>query len=118
MGEFSMTSRPDDRAFLDQWNALERRERLRVRRVVRMGRRLAPGDEARLGVAYARFQRSRTWSRLFWIWFTPGLVVALGVAAKIHPIVVGAVLALGAQGAFAHVNLGRTEKINRGLTDP
>jgi hypothetical protein len=107
-----VTEIPEGSAFLEAWNALPRPDRLRVRRLVRLGRPLADRDEATVGVAYARFQRSRPWARLFWLWFVPGLIVALGIAARIHPIVVGIVLALAAQAAFAHRNLARAEKNN------
>ncbi len=42
----------------------------------------------------------------------PGLVLALGVAVRLHPVMVGIVLALAAQAAFAHRNLGRVERVN------
>jgi hypothetical protein len=106
------TQIPEGGAFLEAWNELPRPDRLRVRRLVRLGRPLADRQEAVVGVAYARFQRSRPWTRIFWLWFVPGLVVALGIAAQIHPIVVGIVLALAAQAAFAHRNLGRAESTN------
>ena len=77
-----------------------------------MGRPLDDRREAAVAVAYARFQRSRVWARLFWLWFLPGVFAALGVAANIHPVVVGAVLALAAQAAVAHWNLGRAERVN------
>ena len=90
-------------------------DRLRVRRLVRLGRPVATPEEARLAVAYAAFQRSRVWFRLFWLWFVPGLFVALGIAARIHPLVVGVVLALAAQAAFTRRNLGRVEAVNAGV---
>jgi hypothetical protein len=106
------TQIPEGGAFLEAWNALPRPDRLRVRRLVRLGRPLAGREEAAVGVGYARFQRSRPWTRFFWLWFVPGLVVALGIAARIQPIVVGIVLALAAQAAFAHHNLRRAERTN------
>jgi hypothetical protein len=43
--------------------------------------------------------------RAFWLWFVPGLVIALGVASQMHPLVIGIVLALAAQAVFARRNL-------------
>lgn len=106
---------PEGDEFRDAWNSLTRPDRLRVRRLVRTGRPVDSRGEAALAVAYARFQRSRVWARLFWLWFVPGLIVALGVAATIHPIVVGMVLALGSQAVFTHWNLGRVERVNARL---
>lgn len=80
-----------------------------------MGRPLDSRDEALLGVEYANLQRSRIWVRMFWIWFVPGLLVSLGIAAQIHPIVVGVVLALAAQAVLARGNLGRVKAINSEL---
>lgn len=99
------------------WADLPRRERSRLRRLVRMGRPLESGDEAAVAVAYARLQRSRPWGRMFWFWFVPGLALSLGVANTIHPLVVGVVLALAAQAAYAHRNLARVEQINAGFLD-
>ena len=102
----------DQKRFLQEWNALARRDKLRLRRLARLGRPMASAAEARLAVAYGRYQRSRVWARMFWLWFTPGIVMALGVAVRIHPIVVGVVLALAAQAVFARRNLGRVERVN------
>lgn len=77
-----------------------------MRRLIRLGRPVGPEDEA-LARDYARFQKTRIWNRWFWVWFVPGLLVALGVAASIHPLVVGVVLALSAQAVFTHRNLAR-----------
>ena len=105
---------PDD-SFVRRWNQLDRRERQRLRRVVRLGRRLETRDEAALAVGYAQFQRTRIWSRLFWVWFVPGLVIALGIATQIHPVAVGIVLALAGQAVFARRNLRRAETVNEAL---
>ena len=93
--------------FIAAWNSLDRRDRTRLRRVVRMGRPVE-AEHASLVTAYARFQRSRLWSRLFWLWFVPGIVLALGVAVRIHPVVIGVVIAMAAQALFARRNLRRT----------
>lgn len=106
-----LTPPPGD-DFAREWNRLAVSDRRRVRRLVRMGRPLADPKEAAFAVDYATFQRSRAWNRLFWVWFLPGVLVALGIAATIHPIVIGAVLALATQALFAHRNLSRVEKVN------
>lgn len=103
------------RSFADSWSELPRMERSRIRRSVRMGRPLDNSEQAQLGVEYADFQRSRIWVRMFWVWFVPGVVLALGVAAQAHPVVVGIVIALGAQAVFARRNLGRVRKVNSHL---
>src|SRR5205807_9623581 len=101
---WAMGNEPDRDEFVQDWNALPRQERLRVRRLVRLGRPLDDRHEAALAVAYARFQRSRVWARLFWLWFVPGVVLALAIASSIHPILIGVVLALAAQAVLPHRN--------------
>lgn len=115
MSESVMTAIPEGDDFHQAWNSLPRGDRLRLRRLVRIGRPLDDSGEAEIAVAYARFQRSRPWVRLFWLWFVPGMVAALGVASRIHPVVVGAVLALAAQAVYARWNLSRAERINAQL---
>ena len=51
---------------------------------------------------------TRPWIRFFWLWFVPGIVLALGTAAQIHPVVIGIVLALAAQAVYGWFNLRRT----------
>lgn len=96
--------------FLAAWRALPRADRLRIRRLVRLGRPLASVEETELAAGYAAFQRSRIWFRVFWLWFVPGLFLALGVATQIHPLMIGVVLALAAQAVFARRNLGRAAR--------
>jgi hypothetical protein len=93
-----------------EWNALARNERLRIRRLVRMGRPVEPSELAHLAPEYARWQMRRPWMRLFWLWFVPGLVVVLGVAAQLHPILVGIVIALGAQAVWAWFSLRKAAR--------
>ena len=106
---------PDRDDFVRQWNALARADRLRIRRLVRLGRPLDSPGAASLAVAYSAVQRSRPWEKYFWLWFIPGLVIALGIAVQIHPIVLGIVLALSAQAVFTHRNLRRVERVNSEL---
>lgn len=108
---------PEQEAFAEAWAALPWKRRAHLRRMVRLGMPLADSEHVALGVAYARFQRGRIWARLFWLWFVPGLLLALGVALRIHPLVVGVVLALSAQAVFAHRNLGRVEQVNAAVLD-
>jgi len=104
--------------FPRRWNSLKRRDRLRIRRLVRLGRPVATRDEAALAVAYARWQASRPWVRWFWVWFVPALCLSLVAAARVHPVFVGVVLALAAQAVFAHRNLRRVGKLNAAMLEP
>jgi hypothetical protein len=97
--------------FIDQWNALDPRERCQLRRLVRMGRPIEDAHLARLAAEYAAYQSERPWMRLFWIWFVPGVLVALSIAAGIHPVLIGVVLALGAQAVLAKFNLRKTARL-------
>jgi hypothetical protein len=98
---------PDDAAFTAEWNALERGDRLRVRRLARLGRAIDDERLRALAGAYARLQIARPWMRYFWWWFVPGLLISIGAASRIHPLVVGVVLALAAQAVWAHISLKR-----------
>jgi len=80
-----------------------------------MGRPLATPEEARMAVAFAGYQRSQTWYKLFWVLFVPGVLVSLAVASTLHLAVMGVVLAIAAQGAWGWVSLRRVEKVNRQL---
>jgi hypothetical protein len=111
------TDIPERNEFAETWGALPRRQRSHLRRLVRMGMPVTDPENARVAVAYARLQRGRIWDRLFWVWFVPGLIVAMRVALQIHPLVVGVVLALAAQAVFAHRNLGRVEKVNAAVLE-
>ena len=97
-------------AFGAEWNALGRPERLRLRRLVRLGRSVDEPALARLAPGYAQWQLQRPWMRLFRLWFVPGILFVLGVAAQIHPVVVGATIALGAQAVWTHFNLRKTAR--------
>ncbi len=98
--------------FADRWNALEPMERRRLRRLVRMGRPIDDPQLAALASEYAAFQRARIWNRFFWIWFVPGVLIALSIAAQIHPVMIGIVLALAAQGVLANLNLSRIARLS------
>ena len=92
-------------AFAAKWNAMERSDRLHLRRLVRMGRKIDEPELAHLAPAYARWQLQRPWMRFFWFWFVPGVFVVLGGAARIHPVLVGVTIALAAQGVWAYISL-------------
>lgn len=102
---------PDAVAF----NSLTRVDQKVLRRTVRMGRPLSTAGEARMAVAFARFQRSQPWYKLFWVLFVPGVVVSVAVASRLHLAVVGVVLAVAAQGAWGWISLRRVERVNRHL---
>ena len=94
------------------WRALDARHRRRLRRLVRVGRPVDEPADAAVAVAYARYQRSRPWWRLFWLWFVPGLLFAIGVAVTIHPVVIGVVLGFAVQALVVRRNTGRAEQVN------
>lgn len=48
--------------------------------------------------------------RLFWVWFVPGILVALAIAGSIHPLMIGVALALGAQAVLTNFNLRRSAR--------
>ncbi|MBA2752220.1 MAG: hypothetical protein H0U41_08310 [Actinobacteria bacterium] len=97
------------------YNALARVDQKVLRRTVRMGRPLASPEEAGMAVAFARYQRSQPWYRLFWVLFAPGVVISVVIASRLHLAVVGVVLAIAAQGAWGWRSLRRVERINRHL---
>lgn len=93
--------------FADEWNALPYADRRRLRRLVRIGRLPEDPAEARLAAEFAAHQRTRMWWRYFWVWFVPGLLLALGVAVLIHPVVIGIVLASAGQAVLTRRNATR-----------
>ena len=95
----------DASEFAAEWDALDRSARLRLRRLVRMGRPIEEPELARVAPAYARYQCARPWMRFFWLWFVPGMFLVLLASAGIHPILVGVVIALGAQAVWAWISL-------------
>jgi hypothetical protein len=97
-------------AFSTKWNALDRQDRLRLRRLVRIGRTVDDPELARLAPGYAQWQMQRPWMRLFWLWFIPGIFIVLGATARIHPLLVGVTIALGAQAVWAYFNLRKTAR--------
>jgi len=99
--------------FAANWNAMDRSERLRLRRSVRMGRAIDPPELQPLAADYARWQMQRPWMRLFWLWFIPGMFVVLGLTAQIHPVLVGIAIALGAQAVWAWFNLRKLARSSR-----
>lgn len=100
-----MTANFEMSAFSAKWNVLDRGQKMHLRRLVRMGRKIEDPELADLAPDYAKWQMSRMWMRYFWFWFIPGIFVVLGVAANIHPILLGVVIALGAQAVWAQISL-------------
>ena len=99
-----------DPAFVEAWNALDPGDRRKLRRLVRMGRRPEEPQLTALVGPYARAQMLRPWMRFFWLWFIPGLVIVLPIAAQVHPIFVGVVIALAAQSAYAWFQLRKAAR--------
>ena len=101
--------------FAAEWNALDKADRKRIRRLVRIGRPVDTSDEARLAVRYAAFQRSRIWMKLFWVWFVPATLLCLAAATRIHPVVIGIVAASALSAVNTRRNYGRVAKVNATL---
>jgi hypothetical protein len=97
----------DDESFLTTWRQMGGTDRRRVRRLSRIGR-IEPGspDEG-VALAMARHQASRPWWRYFWVWFVPGLVIALSMAMQMHPVMIGVVLAYAGQALLTRRNVGK-----------
>lgn len=105
---------PEGPIFLEQWNRLPKTDRVYVRRMVRTGQRFKAGEKelARMGVAYSRYQMSKPWQRLFWIWLPPALVLAFSAGMRIHELIAGAVLGAALLAWSARRNLKRAKAIN------
>lgn len=103
---------PEGEEFIREWNALPARDRRRIRRLVKLGRPMDDPAEVGLAIAFSWFQQTRLWWRIFWLWFVPGLVLAMGIASRIHPLLVGAVIALSAQAVFTRRNVRRAQQVN------
>jgi hypothetical protein len=97
----------DDESFLTTWRQMAGTDRRRVRRLSRIGRIEEGSADEEVAVAMARLQTTRPWWRFFWIWFVPGLVIALGMAMRIHPVMIGVVLAFAGQAVLTRRNVGR-----------
>ena len=106
---------PEGEEFANRWNSLDKSDRRRIRRLVRVGRPVDTTEEAELALSYAALQNQRAAWRLFWLWFVPGLLIALLAAMSVHAILVGVVLAAGANAIFVHHNLRRVAKVNASL---
>jgi hypothetical protein len=105
----AMTTKTDS-TFVTEWNALDRPERARVRRSVRMGRAVEPPELAHLAPGYAACQMQKAWMRFFPLWFVPGIILALGAAADVHPILLGVTIALGGQAVWAYISLRKVAR--------
>ena len=105
-----MAATLEQQTFAGEWNTRDRKDRAYVRRLVRMGRTVEEPDLSALATGYARYQMQRPWMRFFWLWFVPGMFLALGATASIHPVLVGVAIALGAQAIWAYVSLRKVAR--------
>jgi hypothetical protein len=105
-----MSAHFETSAFSAKWNAMNRAERMHLRRLVRMGRKIEEPELAPLAPDYARWQMRRPWMKYFWFWFVPGLFIALGMTASVHPILVGITIALAGQAVWAYLSLRKTAR--------
>ena len=101
-----------DAGFAAEWNSLEKAERRQIRRLVRIGRPQETVAEARMGVAFAAYQRSRAWYRFFYLWLAPILLAGLIAGLNLHPIFIGMVLGGAAVAYMSRRNYKRADVIN------
>ena len=101
-----------DEAFVAQWNALDKRHRRQIRRLVRIGREQENVDDARLAVGFAAYQRTRPWYRFFWFWFPLLMVAGVVAGLALHPIVLGMVLAVAANALIVRRAFRRADWVN------
>jgi hypothetical protein len=106
------TATIEDTKFADTWNALDKGDRRRIRRLVRIGRPVDDVAEVPLAVGFSRYQQTRKWMRYFWFWFVPALLIAIVAAAQVHPLVIGLVLGGGVQAVMTRRNFGRAAVVN------
>lgn len=108
---------PTGSVFLERWNDLPRTDRVYVRRIVRTGQRFKADEQdlAQMGVGYARYQLSKPWQRLFWVWFLPALVLSFSAGLRVHELVAGAVLGAALLAWSARRNLKRAQAVNASL---
>ena len=101
-----------DAGFAAEWNSLDKAERRQVRRLVRIGRPQETAEHARLGTAFAAYQRSRAWYRFFWLWIVPLAVAGMVAGLNLHPLVIGMVLGAVAVAYMNRRNYKRADVIN------
>ncbi len=104
-------------SFAEAWNSMDKARRRQIRRLVRIGRPQQEAADVGLATAFADYQRTRPWYRLFWLWFVPVVIGGLMAAAMIHPIVIGMVLAAAGNAVLVHRNFTRVEKVNASLLE-
>ena len=114
VGAMTSTADPD---FAAQWNGLDKGSRRQIRRLIRVGRPQESAENARFAVRFADYQRTRPWSRYFWLWLLPLFVGGFYAGAQIHPIVIGIVGGLAANAVLVRWNYSRTAKVNATLLD-
>lgn len=109
-------SRPTvDVSFAEQWNVMPRKDRKRIRRMVRLGRTQDSVADARLALGFAAYQKSRFWFQKFWFWFVPLVVAAFLAAGAVHPLLMGIILGLAGNAIWCRRNFNRVEVVNASL---
>ena len=104
-----------DPAFAVEWNALDKPTRRQIRRLVRIGRQQENADDARLAVGFARYQRTRPWYRLFWLWLIPLIVAGVIAGFALHPILIGVVLAVAGNAFLVRRGFSKADWLNEPL---
>ena len=106
-----------DPAFAAEWNALDKPTRRQIRRLVRIGRQQENATDARLGVGFAAYQRTRPWYRLFWLWFVPMIIAGTIAGFALHPILIGVVLAVAGNAILVRRNFKKADWLNEPLLE-
>ena len=82
---------------------------------VRIGRQQENADDARLAVGFARYQRTRPWYRLFWLWLIPLIVAGVIAGFALHPILIGVVLAVAGNAFLVRRGFSKADWLNEPL---
>jgi len=106
-----------DADFAKTWNETDKYKRRQIRRLVRIGRPQENAADARLAGGFAAYQRSRLWFRYFWFWLVPITVAGVVAGMAIHPIVIGAVLAIAANALIVRRAFKKADWLNEPLLD-
>jgi hypothetical protein len=106
---------PEHAELAGTWNELDAARRRQISMLMRIGRPQESVEDAELAVAYATYQRSRTWYRFFWPALVVLVIAGFVAASSVHPALVGAVLGLAGSAVIMRRNGKRTEKVNAEL---
>jgi hypothetical protein len=101
-----------DPDFAGRWDATDKSERRRIRRLVRSGRPQKTEADARAAVGFAAYQRTRPWYRFFWLWFVPVVIGGLGASFAAPPIVIGIVVGVFVNALLIRRAFRRTDMVN------